>query len=113
MGSEMCIRDRDKSTQTYFPADMGPLTEQTALEEQERKWQSRLSHFNKDVRQLLMNRFWRWEEDHIKAVESTLSGFRASRMRNIRNIHRYLDRTHCQDVETEERPMKRRRRMSH
>ena len=83
----------DKSTQTYFPADMGPLTEQTALEEQERKWQSRLTHFNKDVRQLLMNRFWRWEENHIKATESMLSGFRASRMVAIRNLHRYLDKT--------------------
>ena len=103
----------DKSTQTYFPAGLGPLTEKTALEEQERKWQSRLSHYNKDVRQLLMKRFWRWEESHIKAVESMLSGFRASRMVTEPSIHRYLDRTHCQDMETDERPAKRRRRMSH
>ena len=89
------------------------MTDQSALEEQEQKWQSRLHHFNKDVRQLLMNRFWRWEEDHLKMVESSLSGFRASRMKAIRNIHQYLDKTHVQERITEERPAKRRRRMSH
>ena len=103
----------DKSTQTYFPAGLGPLTEESALEEQEKKWRSRLRHYNKDVRDLLMTRFWRWEERHIKAVETQLSDLRKSRKVTETNLHRYLDRTHCQDMDSDERPTKRRRRMSH
>ena len=103
----------DKSTQTYFPAGLGPLTEETALEEQERKWQSRLRHYHEDVHQLVMKRFWRWEERHIKAVESQLSALRETRVVTENSLHKYLDKTHLQGVVPGERPVKRRRRMSH
>ena len=103
----------DKSTQTYFPDGLGPLTDESALEEQDRRWRSRMRHYNKDVRELLMNRFWRWEERHIKAVETQLSDLRKSRKVTEANLHRYLDRTHGRDMDPNERTTKRRRRMSH
>ena len=103
----------DKSTQTYFPDGLGPLTDESALEEQDRRWRSRMGHYNRDVRELLMVRFWRWEERHIKAAETQLSDFRESRKVAVANLHRYLDRTHGRGVEPNERNTKRRRRMSH
>ena len=103
----------NKSTQTYFPDGVGPLTDESALEEQDRRWRSRMGHYNKDVRELLMTRFWRWEERHIKAVETQLSDFRESRKVVEANLHQYLDRTHGRNVEPNKRTAKRRRRMSH
>ena len=66
----------NKSTQTYFPAGLGPLTDETALEEQERKWQSRLGNYHKDVGQLIRQKFWSWEDRQIEFVEAQLTDLR-------------------------------------
>ena len=102
-----------KSTQTYFPAGLGPLTDETALEEQERKWQSRLGHYHVDVCELVRKRFWRWEERHLKFVESQLSELRETRGVMENRLYKYLEETHIKGVVPDERPVKRKRQMSH
>ena len=103
----------NKSTQTYFPAGLGPLTDETAAQKDlKRKWQSRLGEYHKDVGQLLRKQFWGWEDRHLKFVEDQLTDLRESQALMEKVLFKVLEETHIKGVIPEEGPAKRRRRMS-
>ena len=102
----------NKSTQTYFPAGLGPLTDETVtIRELKRKWQSRLGDYHEDVGRLV-RKFSSWEEGQIKFAETQLTDLRETRVLMQRLLLKCLAETHIKGVIPEENSPKRRRRMS-
>ena len=103
----------NKSTQTYFPAGLGPLTDETAsLKDLKRKWQSRLGNYHKDVDQLIKQKFWSWEDRQIEFVEAQLTDLRETRGLLEKVLFKALEETHIKGVVPDESPAKRKRQMS-
>ena len=103
----------NKSTQTYFPAGLGPLTGETAhARELKRTWQSRLGKYHEDVG-LLVGKFSSWEEGRIKMAETELADLRETRALMQRWLLKALEDSHIKGVVPDKSLPKRKRRMSH
>ena len=101
------------TTQTYFPAGLGPLTDETAvIKELKRKWQSRLGEYHEDVG-LLVRKFSSWEDGQLKFAETQLTDLRETRVLMQKMLLKVLEETHIKGVVPDESSPKRRRRMSH
>ena len=103
----------NKSTQTYFPAGLGPLTDETVtIMELKRKWQSRLGDYHEDVGQLV-RKFSSWEDGQIKFALTQLTDLRETRVLMQKLLLKCLEETHIKRVVPDESSPKRKRRMSH